>query len=148
MMRGFWEVVLFNVFLALGISAAFAAMDLQLSPQLCGRLAEIGAALLIAYAIVTAGIVSAAKKRPWREREARVGRFVGLGTSGLAGIMLALVLSEHDPRAPWQWLDQLAFAGTCVSLFAFGLVVVFQPRVVHEWQAGPQRDDSKTRQAG
>jgi hypothetical protein len=135
MMRGFWQAMLGSGLIALFAWVVFLVLDLRPSAALCGRLAEIGSALLIAYAIVTAGIVAAAKHGPWALREARVGRYVGLGGAGLVGIVLALLLSEHDPSGPWQWFDQLAFAAVCTSFFAFGLVVVFQPRVVHEWEA-------------
>jgi hypothetical protein len=103
------------------------------SDSLLRSLAEIGAALLIAYAIEISWLVRASRARPLAEREARLGVFVGLGAAGLLGIALALAIAEPASEHHWTRLDEIAFAWAIVSLGMLGLVVVLQPLITHEW---------------
>lgn len=132
MLKGVAEAVAACGLSALFLWLAVSFADLHPSQQTLGRLPEIGAALLIAYAIAATRIVSAARRRPGAERELRVGWFVGIGVCGLAGILIALVLS-NPIRLSWDFLDEAAFAVACASLLLLGLTVVLQPLAVHEW---------------
>jgi hypothetical protein len=103
-------------------------------------LGQIGAALLIAYAIATSWLMRASRSRPIDERENRLGALVGVGGGGLFGIILALALSERANVDHWIWLDQAAFGWVAASLVCLGVMVVLQPLVVHDWIDEEHRD--------
>lgn len=135
MRRGFWEAFFLIVGLTLCLWAALLFTDPKPSPELLRSLAGLGATLFIAYAVETSWIVRATRDRDLDERQGRLGTMVGFGTAGLIGIAFALALSERAGAHHWIFLDELAFAWAVASLGMFGIVVVLQPLLIHEWMS-------------
>jgi uncharacterized membrane protein HdeD (DUF308 family) len=124
---------------AIAVGSVFGAFGLAYvasrpTEGLLRSLAEIGATLLIAYAIEVSWIVRASSNsRALDERESRLGAFIGIGAAALTGIALALGLAERASVHHLIFLDEIAFGWVAVSFVALGAVVVLQPLFTHEW---------------
>lgn len=141
MWRGFWEAVLLIAFVTLPACIILQVAAPDPSAGTLRSLAEIGATLLIAYVVETSWIVQASRARALDERESRLGALVGIGASGLVGIVFALALAERASVHHWIWLDEIAFAWVVASLGMFGVTVVLQPLLIHEWMDDDKRVD-------
>jgi multisubunit Na+/H+ antiporter MnhB subunit len=119
-----------------------AAVAPDPSGELLRGLSEIGATLLIAYVLEISWIVRASRARPLQEREERLGTFVGVGAAALAGICLALALSERTAVHHWTWLDELGFGFVVGPLLMVAITVAMQPLLVHEWMDEDQGEAS------
>jgi hypothetical protein len=99
-------------------------------PAAFGHLAQVGAALLISYAIETSWLLKESVARSAR-RENWVGFVSGTGLAGLGGIACALILSAH--HGPLTWIEGMAFAWSCASLLLLGSLVALLPLLIYEW---------------
>jgi predicted phage tail protein len=70
----------------------------------------------------------------------RLGLLVGLAAAGLAGVVVALLISAHLMAGHSNLLDAAGLSWTVVSLGLLGGVVVIQPLLVHEWT--PESSDA------
>lgn len=131
--RGLAEVIVALCGVALLVWPWMRAVTGDLSPELLRSLAEVNAALLIAYAVEVSWIARAARRRPRVDREHRLGGFVGIGAGGLFAVLLALLLAERALDGHWGSVEELGFSLTVAALAALGAAVVLQPLVFHEW---------------
>ncbi|MET0558298.1 MAG: hypothetical protein ABW065_06465 [Solirubrobacterales bacterium] len=95
--------------------------------------AQIGATLLVAYALEISWLIRASRRRPLAERQDRMGAFTTMGAAAALGIAISLALAEQSLRHDWTWLDRFGFGWVVVSLFVLGLMIVMQPWMTHEW---------------
>lgn len=124
-------LVLFGLLLA----GAAALASVRPSAGTLESSAQIGATLLVAYALEVSWMVQtvASRKEPRREREFRVAANTAVGASAGIGVLLALVLAERVQAHDWGWLDYLGLGWAVASLVILGTVVVMQPWLTHEW---------------
>jgi hypothetical protein len=99
------------------------------SATLCGNLAQIGATLLVAYALEMSWVLKISRRRS-RGRENWVGVVSGFGLCALAGIGVALGLEDH---AGFGTFAQLAFSWSAASIGFLGALIAVIPVLVHEW---------------
>lgn len=109
-------------------------------------MAGIGASFFLAYVIEATWL---AQRFPHKERsELILGGLMGLATSGLLGVILALMLSERPVTEPFGRTEDLYFWWSLISLTGLGLLVALQPGVVHIWleedEEKPSSDSSST----
>lgn len=100
-----------------------------LSDEALSDLAQIGATLLVAYAIETSWFVKESRARG-RERENWVGFVTGIGVSSVIGIAIALALVGVKSSG------FLAGLGVTWMLFSLGFLAVLVacwPYVIYEW---------------
>lgn len=100
------------------------------SADLCSSLAQIGATLLIAYAVQMSWVLENSRKRG-ATRENWVGFTCGIGLCSVVGIGLALILSDHG--GPLGWLADYGFSWSIVSLAFLGGWIAFQPWAMYDW---------------
>lgn len=93
-------------------------------------LAQIGATLLIAYAVQTSWVLQASRKRG-SQRENWVGVTSGVGLCALIGVFAALALAGHDE--PLNWLEAFAFGWVVVANALLGAWIAFQPWAMYHW---------------
>ena len=98
--------------------------------QTSAALAQIGATLLIAYAVQTSWVLKASRKRG-PDRENWVGVAAGIGFCALIGIFLALALAGH--HEPLNWLEAFAFGWVVVANVLLGGMIAFQPWAMYHW---------------
>lgn len=106
-------------------------LDLGPSPELLRALAQVGATLLIAYAVEVSWLLKVSSGRNGH-RAGWVGYATGVGACGLLGLTLALVLSEADTSSLGLG-SQFLLAWVAFSLALLGLLVALLPLLVYEW---------------
>jgi hypothetical protein len=129
MRRGFVETIAVDA----GLTAlmAGAVLDLFSDPvQVAGSLAQIGATLLVAYAVQMSWVLENSRKRG-ADRENWVGFATGVGVCALGGIGIALALSGH--HGSLNPFEQLGFAWALVSIGVLGGWIAIQPWAMYEW---------------
>ena len=92
-------------------------------------LAQIGATLLVAYAVQAGWVIQTSRKRG-AERENWVGLTAGIGCSALVGIFVALCLSAQEE--PLGLLGGFGFAWAVVSVGLLGLWTALQPWAMYD----------------
>ena len=103
------------------------------SPRLFENAAQIGATLVIAFAVEVTWLVNKSHPRGGPPEEWVV--FVSfLGLMGLSGVGISLALVEHLIAGHENWLDRLGFAWVLASLLLLGAIVALQPATVHVWR--------------
>jgi hypothetical protein len=102
----------------------------EIEPSIFGDLAQVGATLLVSYAIEISWLLKESGARSAR-RENWVGFVAGVGCSGLAGIASALVLAGHHGRL--TWIEEMAVAWSFLSLLMLGFLVASLPLLIYEW---------------
>ena len=107
-----------------GFDAHFTLSDEALSD-----LAQIGATLLVAYAIETSWFVKESRTRG-RERENWVGFAAGIGISSVIGIAIAIALVGVKSSG---FLAALGVTWTFFSLGFLAVLVACWPYVIYEW---------------
>ncbi|HEX5982984.1 MAG TPA: hypothetical protein VFY69_02140 [Solirubrobacterales bacterium] len=103
--------------------------DFVLSDEALAAMAQIGATLLIAYAVETSWFVKESRSRG-RERENWLGFVTGVGACGALGTAIAIAFIGHDGSLSFLQ----AFAGMWM-LFSIGLLallVAFLPYLLYE----------------
>jgi threonine/homoserine/homoserine lactone efflux protein len=107
-----------------GYSASFTLSDEALSD-----IAQIGATLLVAYAIETSWLVKESRARG-SKRENWLGFVVGLGVCGVAGIAIAIALVGRHSSS---FLAALGVTWMLFSLGLLALLVAALPYALYEW---------------
>ncbi|HEY6144825.1 MAG TPA: hypothetical protein VIV13_01015, partial [Solirubrobacterales bacterium] len=117
MRRGFveavWMIFLASVLTGYAINIAFSDPAAVSEP-----LAQIGATLLVAYAVQTGWVVQNSRKRGG-DRENWVGMASGIGCCTLVGVFVALCLSPHQESL--DLLEGFGFAWAVISIGFLGL---------------------------
>lgn len=98
--------------------------------QTSAALAQVGATLLVAYAVQASWVLRASRKRG-PDRENWVGIAAGIGFCALIGILLALALAAH--HEPLNWLEAFAFGWVVVANALLGGMIAFQPWAMYHW---------------
>jgi hypothetical protein len=93
-----------------------------------GSLAQIGATLLVAYAVQVGWVIQNSRKRG-ASRENWAGATTGVGCSGLTGIVIALCLSTKHSL---NLLEELGFAWSVMSIGFLGLWIAVQPWAMYD----------------
>jgi hypothetical protein len=116
--RGFVEAVF--VIFSVAVVADFGINRFFSDPALVSNsLSQIGATLLVAYAVQTGWVIQASRSRG-QDRENWVGMTAGIGCSALTGIIVALSLSAHQER-----LDLLEGFGFSWAVTAIGVLGIW-----------------------
>jgi hypothetical protein len=100
------------------------------SAGLCSSLAQVGATLLIAYAVEVAGFVKALRRRDG-EQEKWLGFVTGIGACGLAGIGVALTLGERT--GDLTMVQEIGFSWAIGAIGMLGVVVTSIPYLMYDW---------------
>lgn len=95
------------------------------SPELLHNMALIGASLLIAYVIEAVWLVPRVEIDD--QHEEWIGFIAGAGIAGFAGVIVALLLSEHRVAGHSNFIDDFGLAWATMSLTILGSVLVLQP---------------------
>ena len=120
----------------LAVSVSFGALLLisnrvDPSPSFGALLAQIGAALLIAYCVQMSWVVRVTVARnAFYERW--IGFVTGLGVLGLSGIAAAVVLADRD-AADSVARDAL-LCWSMASIAILGGLVAFSPALIYDWR--------------
>jgi hypothetical protein len=130
MRRGIVEAFGFVLVVSLASSLLLHRAFAEPTSHLCEALAQIGATLLVAYAVETSWVLQSSRRRG-SDRENWVGVMAGLGGFALLGIGFALALSSY--RDPFSLLQELGFAWAIVSIGMLGIWVAIQPWAMYEW---------------
>jgi hypothetical protein len=95
-------------------------------------LAQIGAALLIAFAVATTG-ASKTIGKDLRDHLNWLGVTCGLGLCGFLAVAGSVALTAHRKAGHSGWLDilGLCWAATCLGLI--GILVAFLPYAAFRW---------------
>lgn len=99
-------------------------------------MSEIGVAILLGYVIEVVWMTTRLEREN-DERESWLGSMVGLGLSGLAGIVVALLIAEHRAAGHANLLDKYGLWWSTVSLAMLGVLVTLQPLIVDRWSRAP-----------
>jgi hypothetical protein len=127
--RGFIEPIAVNSGLAFLL--IFAISGLFSNPvQVVDSLAQVGATLLVAYAVQMSWVLENSRKRG-ADRENWVGFATGVGVCALFGIGIALALGGHSGSL--SLLEHLAFGWSVVSIGLLGAWIAMQPWAMYEW---------------
>ncbi len=98
--------------------------------RVCGDLAQLGATLLVAFAVETSWVLQNSRNRG-SDHENWVGVLSGVGLYALAGIALALLLS--DQAEPFAWPANAGLAWSLTSIGMLGFFIALQPFATYEW---------------
>jgi len=118
---------------SLGISLLALAGLHQLFPdpaQASEAFAQIGATLLVAYAVQMSWVLQNSRKRG-SDRENWVGVTAGIGICAVTGIGVAVALSSH--HEPLNWFESFGFAWVVASSAILGFWIAIQPWAMYEW---------------
>jgi len=129
--RGFWLALGMTLILAAIFGLIVGANSIQPTRDVLQSLAQIGATLLVAYAVETSWAVKSGG--PLGADQQWMGVVMGIGAAGLGGIALALALSERLAAGHWIWIDQLLFGWVAGSLTILGCLVVSLPDLTDSW---------------
>jgi hypothetical protein len=99
-------------------------------PRFLGSLAQVGATLLVAYAVEVVWLLKTSRTRGG-DREIFVGGAAGLGTCGVFGIGFALALAEHR-GASWTTAEEFGFAWSVASLGLLASLVGLLPVFMYD----------------
>jgi hypothetical protein len=102
------------------------------SSTLLYALAQIGAALFIAYAIATAGAAAYTGKN-LRRHLSWLGFTCGGGITGVLGIAFSLGLAASRDAGHAGWLDLLGLSWIITSFSLLGLLVAMLPWLTYHW---------------
>lgn len=126
--RGFveavWVIFLTSAVAGYGINQVFSDPAKVSEP-----LAQIGATLLVAFAVQTGWVVQASRKRG-DDRENWVGMTAGIGSCALLGILVALCLSVHTE--PLDLLEGFGFAWVVASVGFLGVWTALQAWAMYD----------------
>ena len=129
--RGFWLALGLNLFVAVLCGFLAATVSIRPTASVLQSLAQIGATLLIAYAVETSWAVKVSGALSSDQRW--MGFMMGTGAAGLGGIALALALSERIVADHWIWIDKLVFGWVAGSLTILGCLIVSLPDLTDSW---------------
>lgn len=101
--------------------------------------AQIGATLLVAYAIESSWLVRNSRVRN-APRENWLGFAVGIGLAGLTSVFVALGLAARIETGNWSWADDLALGFAVSGVLMVGALVAVFPCLIYEWSKVVQRE--------
>lgn len=128
--RGFAVALGFMLIGAFGVAGAVVLEGhIRLSSEALSDIAQIGATLLVAYAVEMAWFVKESRTRG-RKRENWVGFVAGIGFSSALGIMSAVALVSH--RGPSTFLEAVGLVWTLFSVGFLGILVALLPYLLHD----------------
>lgn len=130
-LRGFLGATLLVLVSSFGLLPLISSASVEPSAELLRALGQIGATLLIAYAVEVSWLLKVSRARSER-RATWVGYVSAIGTFGLIGIALALALSEHGASS-YSLIAQFALCVALFSLLLLGALVALLPLLVYEW---------------
>jgi hypothetical protein len=116
--------------LAIAMPMVGFSADPYFSDEALSAMAQIGATLLIAYAVETCWFIKESKVRG-RERENWVGFVAGVGVCSSLGLVLAVALLGNGHMA--DLLEAYAAAWALFSLGFLAAIVALLPYVLYEW---------------
>jgi hypothetical protein len=116
--------------LAMAMFVVGVEANLRLSDDALSAMAQIGATLLIAYAVETSWFIKESRIRG-SKRENWVGFVAGLGACSALGVGFAITLLGH--HGPPNFLEAFAATWTLFSLVFLAALVAFLPYVLYEW---------------
>ena len=105
-------------------------MDLSVPPETLGAGAQIGATLLIAYAVETSWWLKSSRIRG-SDRENWVGYAAGVGACAFLGVLIALWLSAGSGHL--NAIEKLGFAWALLTMAVLGGLVSTLPLLIYEW---------------
>jgi hypothetical protein len=128
--RGFVEV-----FAVLGFSAAvlwpfFFWAGPEIPAETFDTGAQIGATLLVAYAIETSWWLKVSRRRS-SNRENWVGYVSGIGLCGFIGVAVSLILSVGP--VDLSWFESYWMVWSFFTLLLLGGLVATLPMLIYEW---------------
>ncbi|MGN6587678.1 MAG: hypothetical protein ACTHKT_09445 [Solirubrobacterales bacterium] len=128
--RGFATAVAFMAVGAFSIAGAIVLEGhITLSSEALSDIAQIGATLLVAYAIEMSWFVKESKTRG-RRRENWVGFVAGIGFCSALGILSAIALVT--PRDPSNFLAVAGIVWTIFSIGFLGFLVALLPYLLYD----------------
>lgn len=92
--------------------------------------AQIGATLLVAYAVETSWLLKVSRRRG-SGRESWVGYASGIGLCGFSGVFVGLALSAGSGHL--SWFECLAAVWALFTLLLLGGLVATLPLLIYEW---------------
>lgn len=92
--------------------------------------AQIGATLLVAYAVETSWWLKASRYRS-SNRENWVGYASGIGTCGFIGVTVSLALSTSPSNL--SWFESYGATWVLFTLLLLGGLVATLPLLIYEW---------------
>jgi drug/metabolite transporter (DMT)-like permease len=102
---------------------------ISFSSEALSDIAQIGATLLVAYAVEMAWFVKESRTRG-RKRENWVGFVAGIGFSSALGIMSAVALVSHEGSS--NFLEAVGLVWTLFSVGLLGLLVALLPYLLYD----------------
>jgi hypothetical protein len=125
--RGFFEAV-FVIFFA-SVAAGYGINRLFSNPSaVSDSLAQIGATLLVAYAVQVGWVIQNSRTRG-SNRENWAGVTTGVGCSGLIGIAIGLCLSSKESLS---LVEEFGFSWAVMSVGFLGLWIAIQPWAMYD----------------
>lgn len=117
---------------AIAVALFIVGLDanFRLSDEALSAMAQIGATLLIAYAVETSWFIKESRVRG-SKRENWVGFVAGIGVCSAFGVAFAIALLEH--HGPSNFLEAFAGMWMLFSLGFLALLVALLPYVLYEW---------------
>lgn len=128
--RGFVEtfaVLGFSTFLLFPL---VAWIDPEIPAETFDAAAQIGATLLIAYAVETSWWLKMSRVRSGK-RENWVGYASGIGSCGFIGVCFALILSINPLNL--SWIETFGATWAFFTLALLGGLVATLPLLIYEW---------------
>jgi hypothetical protein len=102
----------------------------NLSGEFFRTVAQLGATLLVAYALESGTMIKTLRKRG-KSQEELVGFVSALGLGGITGVATSLVLSEHGGHLSTFELVACAYSLSAIGML--GVLVALQPVLIYEW---------------
>jgi hypothetical protein len=130
--RGFADGTADDLVLWVMVALATAFVPMP-SDQLFRDIAQIGATLLVAFAVEVSWLLKVSDEDS-RRREEWVGLVTSSGVSGLLGIAMALVLAGRLEAGYSGWVEHLVFAWVVASIGMLGAAVALQPLLTYSWR--------------
>lgn len=116
---------------SIAIALIIVGLDVrgELSDDALAAIAQVGATLLVAYAVEMSWLIKTSKVRGGN-RENWVGFVVGIGLCSALGIVFAIAFIG---QASTSFIEAFAATRMIFSLGFLGLLVAFLPYVLYEW---------------
>ncbi len=102
------------------------------SPALTRDLANIGIVLVLAYVVEAAWLTPHVVDDD--DEDGDLGILLGIGITGMLGVIVAVLLSAHLAAGHGNRLDDFGFGWAVVSVLALAAMVILQPQLVHVWE--------------
>jgi hypothetical protein len=119
-------------FVSLALALFDGSITAKLPHAILSDIGQIGATLLVAYAVETSWLIKRSRSRG-SEKENFVGFAAGLGSCGALGIAFAVALLGHPKGLPFTDLEHFAAAWAMFSVTLLAGLVAMLPFVLYEW---------------